>query len=175
MRPHNREFSIDGLPIDIKAEGGLVVAPPSNGSSGRRYEFHTGGWHCLEDLPYIRDGVLPKTRTPMGRVREGNRNNFLYRALLGHAPACDDQAALLDVARGLNANFDRPLSDQEVTKTASGAWKCQVQGRNWVGQPARVSFSVEYLDLLLKADPRHGPDALMLYSRLQKHRQKAAA
>jgi hypothetical protein len=53
----------EGLPVDIKGDGGLVVAPPSlNRATGGAYRFFRGSWANLRSLPVIRSTGLPAAR-----------------------------------------------------------------------------------------------------------------
>jgi len=52
----------EGLAVDIKGKGGLVVVPPSvrpaGQYAGHLYSFFTGSWDDLPHLPPIRPGAL---------------------------------------------------------------------------------------------------------------------
>jgi hypothetical protein len=117
----------EGLSVDIKGRGGLVIAPPSRDPlTAKPYSFHSGSWGCLPDLPLFpadrlpewKDGVNAGKR-PASRVRQGERNNWLFRELLKVAPHCDDFDALLDVAQTKNDHvFEVPLPASEIVATA---------------------------------------------------------
>jgi hypothetical protein len=52
-----------------------------------------------------------------------------------HARACDDFAALLDVAETFNSEaLSPPLSPDEVAKTARSAWSIEERGENRFGR-----------------------------------------
>src|SRR6202012_3303549 len=93
-------------------------------------------------------------------ARNGERNKKMFRFLLHSAPACDDLEALVDVADGLNINFEPPLPNDETRKAARSAWRYEQEGRNFVGQERRV-YVLRTEWYALAACPR-GPDALML-------------
>lgn len=136
---------VEEAPIDIRGEGGLALLPPSQRPrDGELYRFERGSLGDIEHLTPIREGVLP---SPIrhGPLR-GNRNATLHSYLLRQAPSCDDFDALLDVARTANDSWHDPLSDNEVIKTARSAWAMQVEGRNWVGQRARVVVPLEDIE-----------------------------
>jgi hypothetical protein len=136
-----RAFGVDGLPIDALG-GGFAVLPPSLGEI-RRYEFLRGSLADFERLPVARIpdeiadivyGRIPEeiarklearsaSPTPLRAVKQGRRNDQLYRALLWHAKGCDDYTALLDVAETISAKFDPPLPASEVAEVAASAWK----------------------------------------------------
>ena len=58
-RSRNR---LDGLKVDIKAQGGMVVVPPSMRPAGRHagkpYDFLSGSWDDLSRLPTLKPGSL---------------------------------------------------------------------------------------------------------------------
>jgi Bifunctional DNA primase/polymerase, N-terminal len=83
--------AVPELPIDVLG-GGLAVAPPSMGSTGR-YEFLRGGLADLERLPLARSIKVdqPEARKETSdRIRKGERNNTLFHDALAQAPYVDD-------------------------------------------------------------------------------------
>jgi len=147
-----------GLDLDILGEGGgFTVAAPSMGV----YEFIRGGLDTLEALPVanIPDALRPllalqkskpatSDKLQAGKIPDGQRDKWLFRQLLRHAPHVDDFDALLDVARTLNMDCDPPMDDAQVVAKATSAWGYQVKGKNWVGQKARASTDLaEVLEL----------------------------
>jgi len=148
----------EGLPVDIKAEGGFVVVPPSvrpsGAHQGKAYEFAAGSWDDLKDLPPIRPGALGGNAgrngpdpgsdpVPLRSVSVGYRNDMLFRACLQQAPHCDTLDDLIDVARTIAAdNFeiapDQAFPDREIRKTAASAWKYEIEGRNWAARRTAV-------------------------------------
>ena len=157
----------EGLDVDIKATGGLVVAPPSiRSNTGKPYSLIEGAWSDLEHLPQVRVGSLPKNDNHgVGisvETSKGNRNKTLHSNLLRQARSCDDFDALLDVARSINESFLPPMTDTEVIKTARSAWALEESGKNWVGQEARAIISKSELAGLLQ-----NQDAFVLLSVLR--------
>jgi hypothetical protein len=160
----------EGLDVDVKAIGGLVVVPPSIRLSGvhagMSYTLLSGTWNDVDILPFAKLGSLPThNETPVHSiqaVKKGHRNDFLHSQLLKQAQVCDDFDALLDVARTLNEGFSPPLTDTEVIKTAHSAWNLQVTGRNWSGtEPRIVLVATEWMFLA------QYPYALALYGVLK--------
>jgi DNA-binding XRE family transcriptional regulator len=98
-------------------------------------------------------------------VKEGRRNNSLFRHLIFHAPHCDDWEALLDVGRTFGQHHCDPvLQDAEIIKTVYSVWKMQEEGRLWAkGAEPRVivlatainNLSSDALQLLLKLQLAH--------------------
>ena len=148
----------EGLPVDIKAEGGFVVVPPSvrptGAHEGKTYEFAAGSWDDLKDLPPIRPGALEgftpgngldpgSDPVPVRNVSVGYRNDMLFRACLQQAPQCDTLEDLIDVARSIVADHfeiapDQAFLDREIRKTAASAWKYETEGRNWAARRTAV-------------------------------------
>src|SRR3954447_17926022 len=157
----------EGLKVDVKGIGGFVVAPPSvrpDGThAGRAYQFLEGSWHDLPRLPAARPGSLPTVEDGARRparlraVRQGWRNNTLFRLLLRQARYCDSLDALRDVAEGLNQDFDPPLPPAEVERVARSAWDYEERDENWAGREARVSLTRSRHEALLGRE--HGVDA----------------
>ncbi len=119
--------------IDVRGDGGLVVAPPSIHASGRRYAWRPGcgpserplaalpGW--LEDLAR---GPAPGRGRPPSHwrrivhlgVEQGERNNTIA-SLTGHLLWHEvDAEVVLDLLLCWNrARCRPPLSDAEVAQT----------------------------------------------------------
>jgi hypothetical protein len=89
----------------------------------------------------------------------------LFAHLLRHVRSCDDLNALLDVALTYNADFDEPLSDDEVVKTAQSAWRYQEEGRNWVGGRSHIGTDAVEMDALKQHS--FGGEALLLLLHLR--------
>lgn len=155
----------EGLAVDIKAQGGMVVVPPSVRPSGpyegKSYAFLDGLWEDFSRLPTLRLGSLHNGEK--GQVQEGNRNNEMFRHCLAQARHCDTFDNLLDVARTFNAFSCVPeLPDGQVVKTARSAWRCQQEGRNWSGGPARAVFTTADIDRL-----SHDPNSFTFLAKLR--------
>lgn len=118
--------------IDLRGDGGLIVAPPSRHPSGRRYTWRAGhapGECGLAPLPrWLLPGAAARTGHPLAYWRElvargvpeGRRNSTLASLaghLLWHGVDPDVVAELL-----LCWNRSRcqpPLSDEEVLRTVA--------------------------------------------------------
>src|SRR5829696_1877835 len=90
----------------IVRSGSYVVAPPSAGARGR-YQIVQGSLDDLPRLPPLLaldflDGQTKASATapaaPVAAVRDGERNNSLWRACMRHALRCPTSDALLDFA-----------------------------------------------------------------------------
>jgi Primase C terminal 1 (PriCT-1) len=115
-------IEIDGMKIDVKGLGGLVVAPPSTRIMAdgpvRTYQFLEGGWEWVETLPRIKAGALPKgfyrsqfsDGAPLtDRVGIGQRNVALFNSLLRLAKTSRTRDELLQEAIAINDGFTEPF------------------------------------------------------------------
>jgi hypothetical protein len=152
-------------PIDLLG-GGFVVAPPSRGAKSN-YQFIEGSLDDLDRLPVLHGIEMAKpplapASMPDEVITEGHRNKTLFRHCMRSAHYCDDFDALLDVARTRNAEFLPPLTDSEVVKVATSAWKYTELGENRMGCPG-VWFPASEANHLIRNDP----DAFLLLSYLR--------
>lgn len=132
--------------IDIKGEGGFVVAPKSVHPSGRSYEwdvdFHPDDI-ALAELPIkwkasmttdvsSNTPILDVAKILSEGVREGHRNNFLFHVCIRLARAFFINPKLgLAIAEVTNKCLITPsLSNQEVHKTFSSAMKYVRKGKH---------------------------------------------
>jgi hypothetical protein len=129
---HNRVGLLPG--VDLRADGGCVVAPPSLHPSGRRYRW--AAQRAPEDLPLAplprwllpgAGGAAPRGHPPAqwrdlvrGDVPEGTRNSTLA-SLAGHLlwHGVDPQVAF-DLLLAFNRVRCRPpLPDEEVARVVA--------------------------------------------------------
>ncbi len=173
----------EGLDVDIKADGGMVLVPPSyNRQSGVPYEFELGcSWDDLARLPTYRREALAAEIDPRsssvgevesGAICKGGRNNALFCYLMRVAHTADEYSALLAAARSFNADhLSPPLLNSEVEKTTRSVWRYQSEGRNWVGSQGHVDWSVTRV--LECAPHKHAGDAVILMTVLRaKHAKR---
>jgi hypothetical protein len=167
----------EGLAVDIKAAGGLIVVPPSvawiGPAAGKPYVLVKGSWDDLAALPEASPGSLRMatphvgTVTNLRAVRHGLRNNTLLKLLLRQVRHCDTEADLLDVATTIvDQHFELhgvpPFPPAEIAKTVRSAWQIEQEGRNWVGKEAKlVTTASEFLVL------QRNPDAFVLWHALR--------
>lgn len=163
IRPFAKE------PIDVLG-GGFVVAPPSRAVRGH-YEFVCGGLDDLDSLPVLAglpsDIVVPAAglRPAPAKPDEGRRNDGLWRYCMQQARGCGTLDELLLRARKRNEDIMPPLSDAEVHKIASSAWKYESEGRNFIGGGSSAILRYRVIDSLAASDPH----AFALYAVLQRH------
>jgi len=143
-----------GRPIDVLG-GGFVVAPPSRVAKGQ-YQFLQGSLDDLDRLPVMQNVPVEAWDNSrlVAEVKQGQRNNKLFRGCLEAARHCDDFNALCDVALTRNSEFLPPLEDGEVMRIAASAWKYETKGRNYIGGRRAVFSESEVLPLM--SDPPVG-------------------
>jgi hypothetical protein len=131
--------------VDVRADGGVIVAPPSMHASGQRYRWHedgTPGRVPLGETPnWIRVVVLagkhsPKRRGNFSRPKpridvdavpampDGGRNDALYRLACRLIWEERDPGEVESAIRRVNAmKCQPPKPDREVTKILNSAEK----------------------------------------------------
>jgi Bifunctional DNA primase/polymerase, N-terminal len=145
IRPHDFRNS-EGLPLEIKADGNIAVAPPSiNAKTGRRYEFIRGSLDDIDALQRIKPGSVPiavgRTRGERKTIAQGHRHKWLLSTALYHVSGCNTEAELACILREradewCDQHAD-PVGDAEIADLARWAFIIQREGRNWVGREPR--------------------------------------
>ncbi len=124
--------------VDIRGQGGYVVAPPSVHASGEVYEWiHSFTDTELAPAPgWILESTALESQKPAtspisrGALEEGTRNDGLYRFGCAMRQTGLDEFAIEGALIGINANrCDPPLEDDEVTRIAQSAAKSKPGGR----------------------------------------------
>jgi hypothetical protein len=162
------------LAVDIKADGGQVIVPPSfNPQSGKEYVFERGSWDDLDRLPPFRQEALPRPKTSAkssrppkspassGTVGEGLRDKTVFFHAMREAPHVTSEHDLIAVMQTFNVQHcSPPLPARQVGKIAKSAWRYEERGENLIGHAGGgvVPHTVGK-DLLSRP---HGEDALAL-------------
>ena len=115
--------------IDIRADGGYIVLPPSVHPNGRQYEWECPiDWYGIADadesvIDLMNNGVEPdKTFKMPIKVPSGERNSTLYKlACSMQARGNSDEAIEKAVFAENNARCDPPLEEDELRKIISSA------------------------------------------------------
>ena len=76
----SNRVKMGGLTIDLRAEGGYVVAPPSRHPNGNLYRWSQWGDYCLADVPMFDERWIEPspTSTTNGRARGKVQNGPAY-------------------------------------------------------------------------------------------------
>lgn len=134
--------------LELKADGSLVVAPPSIHASGRQYEWEVHHWPHRLPLAPVPDWVLALARRSGGQGRppeawrehvrrtypEGERHNAV-RSLVAHLlRRYVDPLVVLDLALAWNTTHcTPPLPEGEVVAIVDGVAKLEAARRRRQG------------------------------------------
>lgn len=116
--------------IDIRGEGGYIIAPPSfNRTTGEVYHFIEGGIWEIPNLPFIKNNSEIQCK-----YSEGERNNKLFRHLIKNANPCYNLAMLAEVASTFNQQHLSPLIEEtELQRTVKSVWGYKEKGTLYQG------------------------------------------
>ena len=130
-KENNRVDLLEG--VDVRADGGYIVAPPSIHPNGNRYEWEydpeeydikKADETVMELLSIGKKKVDADKFTSPDKIPDGKRNDTIYKV------ACSLQAkglgdgAILAACRAENqSKCDPPLTDEEVDKIVESALK----------------------------------------------------
>lgn len=124
--------------LDIRGDGGYVVAPPSVHASGARYTWDAGQPDDPAPLPDVLRALMakkpPGDEVPSSRkfsiedvmargIPEGERNDTLARVAGHYAGSGATYEMVLMSVRGVNATYARPpVGDDELVKIVESIW-----------------------------------------------------
>ncbi|MFZ6019900.1 MAG: bifunctional DNA primase/polymerase [Chloroflexota bacterium] len=128
-----------GPGLDVRADGGYTVAPPSRHQSGKLYEWEASSDPMTDDPAEMPDWLLnlltvsrPQTSSnghkpnPNGAIPQGQRNTTLTSEAGKMRRAGLDEAAILAALRAINqAQCNPPLDDDEVKRIAASVCRYQ--------------------------------------------------
>ena len=128
-----------GPGLDVRADGGYVVAPPSKHQSGKLYEWEASCDPLKDEPAEMPDWLLnlltvsrPQTSSnghkpnTQGAIPQGQRNQNLTSEAGKMRRAGLDEAAILAALRAINqAQCQPPLDDAEVQRIATSVCRYQ--------------------------------------------------
>lgn len=150
----NANLRPDGMNIDIRGAGGMVLAPPSLRAGIGAYRIERGSWDDLARLPTVNLGAIPSRKPKPAPVSaqtdsvEGQRNNNLYTALRYHAEACESLSELVAEAHAINCQFPNPLPRIEAEKVSRSVWRMKQEGRIILPGQTRILMRPDELEKL---------------------------
>lgn len=164
---YNGERNAQGFApsIDIRGQGGLIIAPGSaNMATGKPYDIIKGTLEDLKSLPRARlpekaapalsQKSVPTPDNPEGKITKGQRNQALFDAAKKKAAETKTLEALKAFAVNYNAeNLSPPLPDSEIAGTVEKVWQYKAEGR-LLNKGQKAYFLAEEDFTLLSHDPR---------------------
>lgn len=151
--------------VDIRADGNLIIAPPSIHPNGNKYEWDAGD--DIDDVPIAEANETVLKLVKLGNdkrsgdkayqlpdvIRNGNRNDDLYKY------ACSLQARGLDdigiFGAVMAVNRDRcsePLGEEEIRKIVDSALKYKKGGNGLLMVRGKVRQCAQNVLTVLETD-----------------------
>jgi hypothetical protein len=175
----NKENSKTGYKkkIDVKGEGGLIIAPYSfNPAKKTHYTIARGCFDDLISLTKLKPNLAnvaracrfyhPIVKESDFKIAEGQRNNYLFNQLRKTANNHQNYQSFEDFAFEVNAfSFEQSLDEDEVKRTAKNVWQMKEEGRLVVKGEGFVLVKYEKEIARLRKEPR----ALALLLELKYH------
>lgn len=138
--------------IDLRGEGGYVVAPPSKHPNGTRYQWLSAGDYQLESLPffspewYLEKKPQAKARTPSRSVKrpanyirsiravsgEGGHNQTFRAACVLRDAGLSPEEALCELMLWNETHASPPWSPHELLHKVQSAYHAGHRQRNGV-------------------------------------------
>lgn len=169
---HNGERNatrVGGRRIDIRGEGGYVIAPPSRSAeTGQQYRFVVGSEWDLKSLPEM----AHTTDIVAAHGIEGTRNIGLFKHLINVALQVESDEQLLEMAFMYNEAVNTPpLPEVEVTRAVNSVWKYKIKKSIFTGGNQYLIYHGETHCSLWSTYP----DAACLRIYLQAHHAQGCA
>lgn len=170
--------------IDVKGEGGLIIAPYSfNPNKKTHYIITKGSFDDLMRLTTLKLNLVSKVNNTRAcargifspslivnesdfRITEGQRNNYLFNQLRKTANNHQNYQSFEDFAFEVNAfSFEQSLDENEIKRTAQNVWKLKEEGKLITKGEGFVLAKYEAEIVRLRKEPR----ALALLLELKYH------
>jgi putative DNA primase/helicase len=146
----NKTSLLPGL--DLRGDGGYIVAPPSRHASGKTYEWELSSRLDeveLADMPgWLREKLTaPRTRAAHSQaisdiISEGSRNDSLCRLAGAMRRQGMDEQGIADALLAENSRrCQPPLPEQEVLQIAHSVMRYPAGGDNGKPQPSDWHFT----------------------------------
>lgn len=159
---------LNGMKIDIRGDGGYVIAPPSIHPSGKQYRFINENMK-IADFPeyflfYLKKNDTEKRKLPVRKnetdkieikhayngVENGIRNTTLAKltgSWIRHGLSLDEA---LSVAYAINEKNNPPLSEREVRRTVESIYKIHERKSKTIARSFSHEKNLLYLPLFIR-------------------------
>lgn len=141
----------------MKADGGLVIVPPSVSNTGQVYRILQGNWDNLGSLPCLKAPTQTKQNTTNYQLKaatesfvgepnipEGERNDFLFRQGLAWASQAKTNEELSEWVHEANLfNCNPPLLTPEVQSIINSILQYKSAGNILLPRQRSVLISAE--------------------------------
>lgn len=106
--------------LDVRADGGYIVAPGSVHANGRRYHWKDENAPIADAPTWLLEQITAPKLPLVERIPEGQRNDWVYAKICELFRQGKDEGYILRTALALNREkCDPPLPENEIAATVS--------------------------------------------------------